>query len=50
VELDRCPLGHGLWLDRGETVAIIESFNDGEEGLVARHLSDLFHDETESQT
>ena len=49
VELDRCPLGHGLWLDRGETVAVIESFSDGEEGLVARFLSDLFHDERESK-
>ena len=49
VELDRCPSGHGLWLDRGETVAVIESFSDGEEGLVARFLSDLFHDERNSK-
>ena len=47
VELDRCRAGHGLWLDRGETVAVIESFSEGEEGLVARFLSNLFHDELE---
>lgn len=49
VELDRCPVGHGLWLDRGETVAVIESFSEGEEGLVARFLSSLFHDERKSK-
>jgi Zn-finger nucleic acid-binding protein len=26
VEIDRCPKGHGVWLDRGELDQIIESF------------------------
>jgi len=25
VELDRCPDGHGLWLDRGELLAVTQS-------------------------
>lgn len=32
VELDRCPIGHGFWLDRGETVAVINAFGDTSEG------------------
>lgn len=25
VELDRCPAGHGIWLDRGELLAVVTS-------------------------
>ena len=40
VELDRCPRGHGLWLDRGEMVAVIRLFRHGEEGAVARFFGE----------
>ena len=48
VELDRCPLGHGFWLDRGEVKAVIKS--GGEEGVVSRFLSDLLKSEIDSDT
>jgi Zn-finger nucleic acid-binding protein len=41
VELDRCPRGHGLWLDKGEMERLIAAFSEGEEGAVARLLGDL---------
>lgn len=42
VEIDRCPDGHGLWLDRGEVARIVGTFTEGEEGRVARLFGDLF--------
>lgn len=45
VELDRCPRGHGLWLDAGEMEAVIRSHSEGEEGSVARFFSDLYRTE-----
>ncbi len=42
VELDRCPAGHGLWLDRGELEAAIASLETGEGGAVARFFSDAY--------
>ena len=45
VEVDHCPIGHGLWLDAGEMRAIVRSFSGGEEGVVAKFFADLFrHD------
>ena len=52
IEIDRCPLGHGLWLDKGETVAVIATFDDGtsgdsddtEERTVARFFANLYQD------
>lgn len=45
VELDRCPLEHGLWFDAGEMGQLIEQFHQGEAGEVARFMADLFgHD------
>ena len=45
VELDHCPIGHGLWLDAGEIRAVVRSFSGGEEGVVAQFFADLFrHD------
>lgn len=29
VELDRCPSGHGLWLDRGELPKVVRSEHSG---------------------
>jgi Zn-finger nucleic acid-binding protein len=60
VELDRCPVGHGFWLDRGETVAVIRAFGGAvdsgaavapEESAVARFFASLYEDElrTENQ-
>lgn len=47
VELDRCPRGDGLWLDRGETEAVVLSFTEGEEGAVARFLAELYRSDLE---
>ncbi len=50
IELDRCTLGHGLWLDAGEMKALIEHFAGTEgaklattrsEDFWARHLGQL---------
>ena len=48
IELDRCPRGHGLWLDAGEMEAVIRSYAEGEEGSVARFFSDLLHSELDT--
>ena len=48
VEVDHCPIGHGLWLDAGEMRAVVRAFSGGEEGLVAQFFADMFrHDLTE---
>ena len=49
IELDRCPRGHGLWLDAGEMEAVIRSFAKGEEGSVAGFFSDLYKTEIDSE-
>jgi Zn-finger nucleic acid-binding protein len=48
VELDRCPMGHGLWFDRGELEALTANFDEGEEGAVAKFFADLFRHDLES--
>ena len=50
VELDRCPAGDGVWFDRGEVQQVICCFHEGEEGMVAKFFSELYHDEMNSQT
>jgi Zn-finger nucleic acid-binding protein len=50
LELDRCPLGQGYWLHRGETLAVISRFaeaGDVEERAVARLFSKLYRSELE---
>jgi len=47
VEVDRCPRGHGLFLDRGEMEAVIAAFDDGEGAAVGAHLADLFRSRRE---
>jgi len=42
VEIDRCPAGHGYWFDPGEMRQLIEMFDKGEEGAVARFFQDMF--------
>ena len=42
VEIDRCPGGDGLWFDRGEMETFIASFDEGEEGVVARFFADFY--------
>jgi Zn-finger nucleic acid-binding protein len=41
IEVDRCPRGHGLWLDRGELEKLIATCAEGEDARVARFLGDL---------
>ena len=48
IELDRCPLGHGLWLDKGEMMAVIFTFGNceaGETKTVANFFSSLYQKE-----
>jgi Zn-finger nucleic acid-binding protein len=45
VEIDRCLLGHGLWLDAGELRTLVSSFSEGEVGAVAALFRDLLRDE-----
>lgn len=45
VELDQCPLGHGLWFDRGEIRATVGAFTEGDAGAVAQFFSQTFQHE-----
>lgn len=40
VEVDRCRLGHGLWLDAGELRALVRLLAGSEEGAVAQFFLD----------
>lgn len=44
VEIDRCPAGHGVWLDAGELAAIVRTHAGQDDRGVARFLGELFHD------
>jgi len=50
VLTDRCPRGHGLWLDRGEMVAAIRANAGEKQAVVARFFADLYRSELESVT
>ncbi len=50
IEAETCPYGHGLWLDKGELRAIINSYSQGEEGSVARFFGNLYQDELKSNS
>jgi Zn-finger nucleic acid-binding protein len=49
VELDRCPRGDGLWLDRGEIEKVVRSFSEGAGGVVARFFSEIYRGELGTQ-
>jgi Zn-finger nucleic acid-binding protein len=42
IEIDRCPAGHGYWFDPGEMRQLIEAFDQGEEGAVAKFFKEMF--------
>jgi Zn-finger nucleic acid-binding protein len=42
VEIDRCPIGDGLWLDRGEMETVVHSFSKGVGGAVAGFFAELY--------
>ena len=42
IQLDRCRSKHGIWFDDKELKSLVESFDEGEEGAVARFLEDMF--------
>ena len=42
VQLERCPFGDGLWLDRGEMRRLIDATDDSAAGAVARFFADLY--------
>jgi Zn-finger nucleic acid-binding protein len=50
VAVDRCPRGHGLWLDAGELVTIVKSFTQGDEAAVAAFVADLLRHGLTGQT
>lgn len=41
IELDRCPMGHGLWFDRSELTRLVSSHLDDEEEAVARFFGEF---------
>jgi len=48
LELDRCPLGHGLWFDRGEMKLLVGAVSADEQGGVAAFFADLYRSELDS--
>ncbi len=48
IELDHCPNRCGLWFDRGELAAVIDSYAEGEKGAVAHFFADLYRHEYDS--
>jgi len=48
VAVDRCPRGHGLWLDRGELIAAVRARAGDREAAVARFFAELYRSEFES--
>jgi Zn-finger nucleic acid-binding protein len=48
VVVDRCPSGHGLWLDEGEMETVTRSATGGQAGEVARFFKDLYRSELDS--
>jgi len=45
VALDRCPAGHGLWLERGEVEAVVGSVSEGVGGAVAAFFADIYRND-----
>ena len=43
IELDRCPAGHGIWLDAGELATVVRAFGGADGGGVAGFLGDMLH-------
>ena len=48
IEIDRCPIEHGLWLDRGEMEAVIESSTAGDGRAVASYFAELYRNDLQS--
>jgi Zn-finger nucleic acid-binding protein len=52
IQLDRCPIGHGLYFDKGEmmsTVSCMANCDDKEADAVARFFADMFKHELETE-
>lgn len=45
IELERCHVGHGLWFDKGELMDLIQTYDDGEEGMIAHFFANLYKNE-----
>lgn len=45
IEVDRCPVGQGIWLDAGELAAIVKSLGGTDDAAVAEFLGDVFRHE-----
>jgi hypothetical protein len=42
VQLDRCPVGQGLWFDAGELATLVREYAGREEATLAHFFGDLF--------
>ena len=42
VELDICPAGHGIWLDKGEMEDVAGAFSEGAGEAVAQYFNELY--------
>ncbi len=50
VEVDRCPLGDGVWFDKGEMQTLIRNQHQDANGVVAKFFADLVQAEAEENT
>jgi Zn-finger nucleic acid-binding protein len=50
IEIDRCPIEHGLWLDRNEMEAVIATSIEADAGAVARYFAELYRSDLQSST
>ncbi len=45
IQIDRCPRGDGIWLDRGELGRLVSMLSDSPAAAIAAYLGDLFRHE-----
>jgi Zn-finger nucleic acid-binding protein len=41
VELDRCPVGHGIWFDAGEVETFLAGSHEGDSAAAAAAIADI---------
>ncbi len=49
IEVDRCPVGHGLWFDAGEIRALVGALAGGEAGALAHFFADTLSHSIQDQ-
>jgi Zn-finger nucleic acid-binding protein len=48
IEIDRCPIEHGLWLDRDEMEAVIATSTEADAGAVAKYFAELYRSDLQT--